>query len=73
MQKLFSTQPEFFVSSSMLNHSIRHSLGDAEALLDWHKIKEHLSSIYSAKTGHSKPSEKTVLLSLDGLIFIKNN
>jgi|TARA_R110001583_G_scaffold114949_2_gene265471 IS5 family transposase len=49
--KTFNTQPELFISASDLNHPILHSLDDTEALLDWSKIENILSSIYSSSTG----------------------
>ena len=51
MQKSFTTQPELFMSSSDMTHPILHILDDTEALLDWSKIEDILSSVYNSKTG----------------------
>lgn len=51
MQRSFNTQTELFISTSMLDHPILHSLDDTEALLDWSEIEKLLSPIYSSSTG----------------------
>lgn len=51
MQKSFTPQIELFISTSTLDHPILHGLDDTEALLDWNKIEDLLSPIYSSKTG----------------------
>ena len=51
MQKPFTTQRNFLVSSSDLDHPILHTLDDTEALLDWREIETLLSSIYARPTG----------------------
>ena len=35
MQRPFTTQPEFFVTSADLEHPSLHGLDGAEAVLDW--------------------------------------
>ena len=64
MQKSFTTQPEFFVSSSDLEHPILHSLDDTEALLDWSKLEDLLSSIYASHTGRPSYPLLTLFRSL---------
>jgi len=50
VQKSFTTQPEWFVSSVDLNHPILHALDDTETLLDWTQVEHVLSSIYASST-----------------------
>jgi IS5 family transposase len=42
MQKPFTTQPEFFVSASDIDHPILRSFDDTEVLLDWSQIEKPL-------------------------------
>ena len=64
MQKSFTTQTELFISTSALDHSILHSLDDTEALLDWGKIEDLLSPIYSSETGRPSYPLLTLFRSL---------
>ena len=64
MQKPFTTQSELFISSSDIEHPILHSLDDTEALLEWERIEELLSSIYSSKTGRPSYPLLTLFRSL---------
>jgi len=41
MQKPLSTQPELFVLTANLVHSILHSLDYTEALLEWSETENH--------------------------------
>ncbi len=51
MQKTFNSQTELFISSSDIEYPILHSLDDTESLLDWARIEQTLSAIYSSRTG----------------------
>ncbi len=64
MQNTFSTQTKLFVSASDLNHPILSSLDDTEALLDWSKIEQLLSDIYSSTTGRPSYPLLTLFRSL---------
>ena len=64
MQKPFNTQPELFVSQSDLDHPILATLDDTEALLDWTRIEQLLSSIYASKTGRPSYPLLTLFRSL---------
>lgn len=51
MQKPFSTQLEFFITSADLDHLSMQGLGGADAVLDWIKLEHLLIGIYANKTG----------------------
>ncbi len=64
MQKLFSTQTNFFVSAKALEHPVLRSLDDTEALLDWSRIEIVLSTIYASNTGRPSYPLLTLFRSL---------
>lgn len=51
MQKSFTTQQAFFLSSDAMNHPSLKSLDGAESVLDWSKLESLMSGIYRSKTG----------------------
>ena len=64
MQKPFSTQPSFFVSTTELEHPALLALDDTEALLDWQKIESLVSGIYASRTEKILPLNSSVDRSL---------
>jgi IS5 family transposase len=50
MQKLFSTQPELFVTSADLEHPGLQGLDEAEAALDWAKLERLMGTVNSANS-----------------------
>jgi len=64
MQKPFISQSELFVNASNIDHPILRSLDDTEALLEWSKIEDLLSSIYASKTGRPSYPLLTLFRSL---------
>ena len=61
MQKLFSTQPELFITSANLEHASLQGLDGAEAILDWVKLERIMAEIYASKTGRPSYSVLTLL------------
>jgi len=61
MQRLFSTQPELFVTSADLEDSSLQGLDGAEAVLDWIKLEQNMAGIYASKTGRPRYRLLTLL------------
>jgi IS5 family transposase len=68
MQRPFTTQPEFFVTSADLEHPSLHGLDGAEAVLDWNKLEDLMAGIYAGKTG--RPSYPLLTLLRASLLGI---
>ena len=68
MQRPFTTQPEFFVTSADLEHPSLHGLDGAEAVLDWNKLEDLMGGFYAGKT--SRPSYPLLTLLRASLLGI---
>ena len=68
MQKIFSTQPELFITSADFEHPSLQGLDGAEAVLDWSKLEHLMAGIYASKTG--RPSYPLLTLLRASLLGI---